>query len=314
MSISWENNIVIGAGKLAWSFVSALHAIGYAPKHIMSKNIESAKQIADASGILSHTDNLFSALETKPDVVFLSIPDHQIEIVTSQIVTKREYLKGALIVHFSGAHSITELQHVREAGMKTASIHLMQSFPNKKVISLKNTYAAIEANDEEIAEDVMRFAKLLELHPFRIDPHQKVFYHLAGVFASNFMIANMFSAEKVFNASVANEVIFIDVAQTITKKTVDNIFEYGIQGALSGPVKRGDYPTIKHHITSIRKSIENDSTKHRQMNLLLLTYVVQSLTLLEVIGNENHSNDQQKIRMYLENELKQICSVLVENK
>ncbi len=154
----------------------------------------------------------------------------------------------------------------------------MQTFPTKKIVPIKNCYAAIETGNNTAEKYLLEVSRDLNLHPFKIKSEEKVFYHLAGVYASNFLVGNTFSAENIFKKSSKEKIKFFEIAQPIIKSTLNNISKNNPENSLSGPVDRGDYKTIIKHISALKKRkdfIEGN------VNLQLLNYISQSLILIK---------------------------------
>jgi predicted short-subunit dehydrogenase-like oxidoreductase (DUF2520 family) len=72
----------------------------------------------------------------------------------------------------------------------------------------------------------------------------------------------------------------------ILYSTLSNIKKSGAVNALSGPVERGDIKTIKKHLSVLKK----DASKTNN-NSLLLSYIAQSLNLLEVSEKKHGHRD-----------------------
>ena len=73
--------------------------------------------------------------------------------------------------------------------------HIMQTFPSKRIVKLNGCFAAIETQSKSAQKFLIELADRLELHVLSLSSNQKVNYHLAGVFASNFLISNLFLAD-----------------------------------------------------------------------------------------------------------------------
>ncbi|MCK7516640.1 MAG: DUF2520 domain-containing protein [Ignavibacteriales bacterium] len=58
-------------------------------------------------------------------------------------------------------------------------------------------FAAIETQSKSAQKFLIELADRLELHVLSLSSNQKVNYHLAGVFSSNFLVANLFAADEL---------------------------------------------------------------------------------------------------------------------
>ncbi|OGU75268.1 MAG: hypothetical protein A2V93_00995 [Ignavibacteria bacterium RBG_16_34_14] len=274
---SEKSNIAfIGAGKIAFSLVSALLKAGYNVTSIISRNKNSAKKLAGKFKVPDYSNNLkFLTNETK--IFFLTVPDSQIKKTAKEISKLDLDFKGSLFIHVSGALDISELKSLKKKKAHTGSFHIMQTFPSTKIVDIKNCSVAIEA-EKKVAKDFLnKLALDLKLKPFYLRSDKKIYYHLAGVLASNFLVGNLFSAEKMFRLTKPKKVDFFSVVNSTVNSTLDNIRNVGPAKALSGPVERGDYETIEKHLKALKGKDK----------LLFLNYLIQSLYLLEVTGIKN---------------------------
>ncbi|HEY6906603.1 MAG TPA: DUF2520 domain-containing protein, partial [Ignavibacteriaceae bacterium] len=90
--------------------------------------------------------------------------------------------------------------------------------------------------------------------------------------------------------------------EPIVNTALSNIKNTGVDKSLSGPVQRGDFRTIQKHIAALKKL---DS---REKILILRSYVLQSLILLEIIKRERKrlTLGQNRLKKILEGELKRL--------
>ncbi len=294
----------IGAGKAAYSIADALLKTGYKIDFIFSKNLISAKNFSKKFKIKTYA-NYNSDLIDYAEIIFLSVPDNQIKITANEISKLKLNFSHKLFIHLSGANDIFVLSSLKKKKAKTASFHIMQTFPSRKIVPVKNCYAAIETEDKTAEKYLFEVSRDLNLHPFKIKSGEKAYYHLAGVYASNFLVGNTFSAENIFKSNSKEEIKFFEIAQPIIKSTLNNISKNNSANSLSGPADRGDYKTILKHISALkkRKALIEDN-----INLQLLNYISQSLILLQAAEkkygelNEGHL----KIKELLIEELKKM--------
>ena len=303
--ISKKSNIaVIGAGKIAYSLVDALLKRNYKIKTIVSSNINSAKKLAEKFSITNYSNNL-SGLNSQIKIFFLSIPDKQIKIVADRLANQNLNFHNSLFIHLSGAEDISNLNSLKKKGALTASFHIMQSFPSKRIVNIKNCFAAIETENKYAENFLLKLAEDLQLNPFKLKSKDKALYHLAGIFASNFLVGNIFNSERTFDIKKRNvNYDNFDFLFPIIKTTLNNINKLGSSKALSGPIERGDLSTIRKHVSSLKKSKRNSE----ESNGIYLSYIIQSLNLLDVIKSKygKLSEGHLQIREYLLSELKRL--------
>ena len=296
---------IIGAGRIAYSLTSALLKEDYLVDAIISKKNNSAKALAEKFGVKKYSGdiNLISKLA---NVFFLTVPDSEIEKTANKLSKLNLNFKQSMFVHLSGAENINVLKSLKIKGSKTASIHLMQTFPSKKVVQLKNVYAAIETDDDSSYKYLLQLSNKLDLIPFRIDSKNKSYYHLAGVFASNFLTGNLQYSKELLSLNNIEQDKFFNILSSTINSTLRNIKNVGPANALSGPVDRGDVKTIKNHLSALKKI--NNKLSGNSGSMLLKNYIVQSMLLLNLV-EEKHgqlSRSHRVIKELLVQELRKI--------
>ncbi len=296
---------IIGAGRIAYSLTSALLKEGYIVDAIISKKINSAKALAEKFGVKKYSDDI-NLISKSVNVFFITVPDSEIKKTAVQLSKLKLKFSTAFFIHFSGAEDISVLNPLKVKGGKTGSLHLMQTFPSKKIVNIKNVNSAIETNDDSMYKFLLQLCSDLQLIPFRIDSKDKTYYHLAGVFASNFLAGNLFNAQKLLSLNNIDEQKYFNVLSSTIQSTLQNIKTVGPAKALSGPVDRGDIKTIRKHISSLKRKSKN--TKGNYFSLLLKNYIVQSLNLINLVEEKHGELNQshQDIRKLLVRELNNI--------
>lgn len=280
----------IGAGKIAYSLTAALIKAGYKVSSIISKDKTSSQKLAGKFGIPHYSDKLGS-LNRDIKIFFLTVPDNQIEKVAKLLSKLNLNYQQSLFVHVSGALNIDELKSLEKKKAKVASFHIMQTFPSPKIVEIKNCSVAIEAEKKVVKNFLTKLASDLKLKPFYLKRDKKVYYHLAGVFASNFLVGNLSSSEKMFHLGKKGKTDFSVILDSIVYSTFNNVKVAGTSGALSGPVERGDFETVEKHLKTLKKKDK----------LLYKSYIIQSLNLLEVAKEKNGklNEGQKRIRRLL---------------
>jgi len=296
---------IIGAGRIAYSLTSALLKEGYIVDAIISRKINSAKALAEKFGVKKYSDDI-NLISKSVNVFFITVPDSEIKKIAVQLSKLKIKFSTAYFIHFSGAEDISVLNPLKVKGGKTGSLHLMQTFPSKKIVNIKNVKSAIETNDDSMYKFLLQLCSDLQLIPFRIDSKDKTYYHLAGVFASNFLAGNLFNAQKLLSLNYIEEQKYFDILRSTIYSTLKNIKTVGPAKALSGPVDRGDIKPIRKHISSLKRKSKN--SKGNYFSSLLKNYIIQSVNLIDLV-EEKHgelNKSHQDIKKLLVHELNKI--------
>lgn len=267
--------IFIGAGKVAHTLLPLLIEKNYSVKGLVSRNLKSAQSFAKKYHIRFCSDAI-TKIPKSFRIFFITVPDNAINSVAEELTDSDLQFKDCLFVHTSGSENSNALKTLAEKGGITSSFHIMQTFPSMKKVDVRNSFAAIETGSLTAEKFLFSLARILGLKGFKLSIENKIYYHLAGVFAANFLNANFFSSEKLLASAGLSSRGQYELFKPIISATLSNIRNSGIENSLSGPVERGDYLTISKHISAIKK------LKSSVGKILLHSYISQSLILLEV--------------------------------
>jgi predicted short-subunit dehydrogenase-like oxidoreductase (DUF2520 family) len=291
-----DNLIIIGAGKISYSLAPALADAGYKIKSIISSKKKRAAELAGKLYIKDFSDNP-ECLKIKRGIFILAVPDNQIRITADKISTLKIDFSNSLIIHLSGSHDVSLLKSVALKKAHTASFHIMQSFPSRRRRNIKNSFSSIETSSPEASEYLFKLSKDLRLNPFQLDSSNKVLYHLAAIFASNFINAVLFQSKQLFEILGYKEYSFNDIFAPLYSSTIKNIKQTDPSKALSGPIERGDLVTIKKHIRELKRISD-------QKPEILSSYLLLSLSLLDASSVKSGKlNSNTEIKKLLVNEL-----------
>ena len=182
------------------------------------------------------------------DVWMLAVPDAQIKNVAFELsnTTLAGVLiaSGAIIFHCSGALSSAELQPLRSAGNKgsqVASAHCILSFsaPASAVTQFAGTPCALEG--DVAAKQVLQPAfEAIGANCFDLVAKDKVLYHAAAVFATNFLPVLQVVAADLWQSTGMPKELIAPLNASLLQKAVQNIAAQGAAKALTGPAARGD--------------------------------------------------------------------------
>lgn len=224
---------IIGAGKVGSSLSKALESIDVKVR-LVSRDVEHQRlSVQDA------------------DLILLTVQDKKIKSVCDKI--SHAISKPTFIAHCSGSLSSEVLSSARSAGCLIASAHPLNTFSDmdsaKKLLLNKNhnTHCFI-SGDEQPSIALQHLFARMGFIPHIMKDSSKVAYHTACVFACNYLVSlseiSMQSAER----AGLDRVEFWEALQPLIRSTLDNVSFNGAPSALSGPIARGDIPTIEQHL------------------------------------------------------------------
>ncbi|MGI5822822.1 MAG: Rossmann-like and DUF2520 domain-containing protein [Dethiobacteria bacterium] len=243
---------VIGAGNVGKVLGYALKQKGYVLAAASARTAASRK-IAAALLQCPVCSEPEEAVQ-QADIVFLTTPDRVIKEVCDALALKGVFHRGQVVLHTSGAHSSEILSAAREAGASVFSFHPLQTFPGVEagLRALPGTFFAIEGDPEAflVAEELVAAlgGKMLT-----IPTAMKPLYHAAACVACNYLSTLMDVALKMYQVMGIDSKQAFESLAPLIYGTLKNIGEMGPEKALTGPIARGDLPTVKSHLEIIDK-------------------------------------------------------------
>lgn len=239
---------IIGAGAVGRSIALALFhggakVDGVYSLHGNTARVLSKKVKARISGSIGEISNV-------ADQVILCVPDGKIASVATTLAQQRHSLKNSTILHTSGALSSSELAAVKKQGAAVGSFHPMHTFPRNARISLKGIWCAIEG-DTAALKVAKQLAKILHAQTFTISKEEKVLYHTAGVFASNYLVTLLSVVERIAAEVGIPRKNLWKIYGNIIRQTLENVLSSSPAEALTGPIARGDVETVTRHLDAL---------------------------------------------------------------
>lgn len=242
---------VIGTGVLGSAVALRLKQKGYGIAAVASRHIESARQLAEHTGA-ECCDNI-TAAAVKGEIVFLTVPDRAIAETAADIAKSGGFRPGQLVVHMSGALSADILAPAREAGALVVSVHPLQSFASIDIAinNLPGTVFSIQGDSAGI-DMARQIVADLDGQAFVLPPEGKPLYHLGACAASNYLVALLHFVVTMYHRIGLDETTAIQAIIPLVKGTLENIENLGPAKALTGPVARGDIPTLNVHLAALQ--------------------------------------------------------------
>ena len=167
-------------------------------------------------------------------LMLLCVPDSAIADVAATVP------EGPWVAHVSGATPLAALApHARRL-----SVHPLQTFDRSgDPAQLDDAWGAVTAESDDAHAVATWLAETLGLKPFDLPDEARTLYHAGAVFASNYLVTMQRAAALLFAEAGAP----VEALEPLIRRTVDNGFE------LTGPVARGDWPTVERHLAAIRE-------------------------------------------------------------
>jgi len=245
--------VIIGAGKVGTSLGYALSRKKHTIKALVCKSIYSAMESQKMIGQGEIFDDKALAARQGQWIV-LSVPDDEIEKSARELATSDMGWEGRLVFHCSGLLSTESLKHLEKKGAWTASIHPIQSFPQKKpaLDAFKGIYFGLEGKGKAL-DLAKRIVHQLESQYVILESQDKPLYHVACSMASNFLVTLLDAASLLLGQIGKDENVNFQLLLPLVQGTLQNVKNFNTHSALTGPIFRGDEKSIQKHLRALRK-------------------------------------------------------------
>jgi predicted short-subunit dehydrogenase-like oxidoreductase (DUF2520 family) len=215
------------------------------------------------------------------DVVLIATPDNAISSVCDSLRAEGSIEPHHVVLHLSGLLDRRALGPLESTAAGLGSFHPLQSIAEPALApgQLRGCYAGIEG-DETAVQAGEWLAGTLGMIPVRLPPGAKPLYHAGAVIAANYTVALAGVAARLAESAGISPDTAARLYVPLIQGAVANL-ELGATAALTGPVRRGDFETIKAHLSVLHP-------KERQL------YRILGLAALTLAREAGLSADQAR--------------------
>ncbi|MCR4439273.1 MAG: DUF2520 domain-containing protein [bacterium] len=246
-----ESIALVGAGRVGGSFAIALHKAGLRVTGIVDQDLAKARRCATLSAA-SIASSSVAALTSPTDFVLLAVPDDALPEVVTPLSSCSAIRPGTVVAHTSGVLDSAVLAPLRTIGGLVASAHPVMTFAGREEDwQLWNgAYVTLEGDVEARQRLAPLFCRVGAV-PVEFPGPKNVLYHLACVFASNYVVALQASAMRLLAALGFDEATAARTLAPLLAQTAANLVAQGPVRALTGPIARGDLGTVEKHLRAL---------------------------------------------------------------
>ncbi len=251
---------IIGAGRVAQTLGSLWHAQQcFAVQDVLTTSLASAQA---ACAVIGSGQPVAQLHDMRPASVWmLAVPDALLAqsakaLAGAALAAPAVSAKPAsppsstavpppIVFHCSGAQNIAVLEPLAALGWHVASAHCILSFIKvaTALTQFPGTPCALEGDAP--ARNLLRPAfTTIGARCFDIASADKLLYHAAAVFATNFLPVLQASAEALWQSTGMPADLVPELRERLLRNAVANITALGPQAALTGPAARGDTAAI----------------------------------------------------------------------
>jgi predicted short-subunit dehydrogenase-like oxidoreductase (DUF2520 family) len=245
---------LIGAGRVGRTLARLWQQHGvFSMQDVLTGSLDSAQAACAVIGAGRAADRMDCMRDA--DVWMLAVPDAQISAVATALAARaRPVALDTLVFHCSGAQGAAVLEPLSVLGWQRASAHCILSFASVEaaIAQFPGTPCALEGDAAAIIALQEAFTAI-GARCFKVESADKLLYHAAAVFATNFLPVLQSVAEQAWTASGVPPALLPGLRSALLHNAVANITRLGPKGALTGPAARGDVAAITQQASAVRQ-------------------------------------------------------------
>jgi predicted short-subunit dehydrogenase-like oxidoreductase (DUF2520 family) len=184
----------------------------------------------------------------RAEVALLCVPDTAIAVACDAAATA-VVPPLRFVGHVSGATGLDALAAATARGAEAFSIHPLQTVPDPEA-EIAGAACAIAGSSPVAVELARALAIALGMRPFEIAEERRAAYHAAAAIASNFLVTLEESAAELLERAGVEDARAL--LAPLVLRSAANWVERG-EGALTGPIARGDAATVERHRAALRE-------------------------------------------------------------
>ncbi|MEU4729442.1 DUF2520 domain-containing protein [Streptomyces sp. NPDC023588] len=240
---------VVGAGRVGPALARALQQAGHRPVAVSGVSDASVRR---AARMLPDVPLVPPAQVLElADLVLLTVPDDALPSLVEGLAETGAIRPGQLLVHTSGRYGTAVLDPARRAGGLPLALHPAMTFTGTEVDvqRLAGCSFGVTAPEElRLAAEAL----VIEMggEPEWIAEESRPLYHAALALGANHLVTLVAqSMELLHKAGVEHPDRMLG---PLLGAALDNALRSG-DGALTGPVARGDAGTVAAHVSELRR-------------------------------------------------------------
>jgi predicted short-subunit dehydrogenase-like oxidoreductase (DUF2520 family) len=248
---------IIGPGRIGQAMGRLLAESGVPIAFIAALKLAAARRAVRYIGQGIPTDLADPRLRTA-SVLLITTSDAAIAEVARALAPMgkgKGAWQGKVVLHTCGSLPSSVLLPLKSRGAAIGSIHPYQTVPSPAagVRNLRRSFWALEG-DQHALRVARSWVKRLDGVAFSIRPEAKTLYHLSAFLVCPTVVTLMAQSASLLKQAGVTAKISRPMLRQFVAETARNFAEVGGRRALTGPAVRGDWATIRRHLSVLRKS------------------------------------------------------------
>jgi predicted short-subunit dehydrogenase-like oxidoreductase (DUF2520 family) len=239
---------VVGAGRVGAVLGAALARAGHnvvAASGVSERSRKLAQHWLPQAQILPPDEVVAAA-----DLVLLAVPDDALRALVNGLAATQAWRPGQIVAHTCGAHGIGVLDAASSRGVVPLALHPVMTFAGRgeDLDRLQGAPFGVTALDEmrAVAETLV-----VEIggEPVWVPELARPAYHAALSMSANYLVTIINDSLDLLDASGVEQADHL--VAPLLSAALDNVLRLR-DGALTGPVSRGDAGTVATHLATLR--------------------------------------------------------------
>lgn len=251
MAGSLEHVRIIGPGKMGLTLATELRASAAAGRISVEGRAATAPPhpLFESKGAEYVTSG--AEPHPPPSLIVIAVPDGAIEAVARDLASRMR--ESTPVVHLSGARGLDVLEPLRRMGIPVGSVHPLVAATGsvEGPSRLTGGWFAVAADDDVAVGAARALVLALGGRTLSLPSGSKPVYHAATVFASNYVVTLLDTAERLLTESGVPATTAREAVTDLARGAVENVATLGPVNALTGPVSRGDDGTVALHLSGL---------------------------------------------------------------
>ncbi|MDQ1706007.1 MAG: hypothetical protein QOF18_2373 [Frankiaceae bacterium] len=234
----------VGAGRVGAVLAAALGRAGHravAVSAVSASSLRRAEALVPQAEVLPPDE-----VAARSDLLLLAVPDDVLPALVSGLAAAGAVRAGTLVAHTSGAHGFRVLDPLVAAGGLPMALHPVMTFTGTDldIERLAGACFGVTSPDQlRLAAEALVIEMGAE--PVWVEEEQRPLYHAALAIGANHLITLVnTSADLLRQAGVEQPSRLLG---PLLGAALDNALRHG-DGAMTGPVARGDAGTVRSHL------------------------------------------------------------------
>lgn len=242
---------VVGAGRVGAALGAALARAGHKVTGASGRSDATAARI---SSLLPGTPHRRAEdVVRNAELVIFAVPDDVLAPLIAHLSESGAFRRGVIVAHTSGAHGIGVLHPAVAHGARPLALHPAMTFAGHAddADRLASGISFGVTAPDDLRDTADALVRELGGNPEWIPEERRALYHTALAHGANHLVTLVNEAlDRLRDAGVANPE---RVLSPLLHAALDNTLAFG-DGALTGPVSRGDAGTVAKHVDTLAQT------------------------------------------------------------